>query len=137
MQSKVKLIEAHGKFLFITDGPINVGESVITLNEDGSASSITESWNGNSEMGSNHKKVLLNSEKIGWIATSSKENPMIKRFIRAELRPKILQGIFENDGNCEIETTISTEAFGKNEFDITESDVIRPYLINDMAVIHI
>ena len=137
MQSKVKLIEAHGKFLFITDGPINIGESVITLNEDGSASSITESWNGNSEMGSHHKKVLLNSEKIGWIATSSKENPMIKRFIRAELRPKLLQGIFENNGNCEIETILSTGSFGKNESDIMESDVVIPYLINDMAVIHV
>ena len=137
MQSKVKLIEAHGKFLFITDGPINIGESVITLNEDGSASSITESWNGNSEMGSNHKKVLLNSEKIGWIATSSKETPMIKRFIRAELRPKLLQGIFENNGNCEIETILSTGSFGKNESDIMESDVVIPYLINDMAVIHV
>jgi hypothetical protein len=62
---------------------------------------------------------------------------MVKRFIRAELRPKLLQGIFENDGNCEIETTIRTETLGKNEFDIMESDVIRPYLINDMAVIHI
>jgi hypothetical protein len=133
MQSKVKLIEAHGKFLFITDGPINIGESVITLNEDGSASSITESWNGNSKIESNHKKVLLNSEKIGWIATSSKETPTIKRFIRAELRPKILQGIFENNGNCEIETILSME----NESNRIESDVVIPYLINNMAVIHV
>ena len=137
MQSKVKLIEAHGKFLFITDGPINPGESVITLNEDGSAANIMESWKGDSEIGSNQKRVLLKSEKIGWVATSSKENPMIKRFIRAELRPKVLQDIFENEGHCEIETVIDTMASGKNEFDVMESDVVMPYLINDMAVIHI
>lgn len=134
MKHRAKLIENGNEFLFVNEDLINVGESFLKINENGEI--IKESFTADSIMENDGSayRIIAKTSKVGWITTG---DSTIKKFIRAELRPAIINSIIENDGHCEIETYIETKTFGTNEADFYESDSIVPFLINDLPVIHI
>ena len=127
------MIESEKEFLFVDQDVINIGESYLQTDSTGKINEqifVADSVMGNGE----NLRILAKSNNAGWLATG---DSYIKKFIRAELRPKVLQQILENDGNCEIEMMVETKTFGTGESNFYEADCNMPFLINDLPVIHI
>lgn len=133
MKQKVRMIESEKEFLFVDQDVINIGESYVRVDSKGMVNEqefIAKSIMENGE----NLRIVSKSEKPGWFATG---DSFIKKFIRAELRPNLLQQILENDGACEIEMSVETKTYGNGEFDFYEANSKVPFLINNLPVIHI
>jgi hypothetical protein len=133
MKQKVRMIESEKEFLFVDQDVINIGESYVSVDSEGKINEQIFVADSIMENGEN-LRILAKSKNAGWIATG---DSFIKKIIRAELRPKLIQKILENDGNCEIEISVETKTYGKSEFGFYEADSKMPFLINDLPVIHI
>jgi hypothetical protein len=135
MRKTVRLIEMQGNYLFLSADPVNTKERAIEVKPNGSLSENIIVNESNSPLES-AMKILYSSEKLGWFSSDTPESN-IKKIIRAELRPSKVKEIMENGGSCEIECIVETKTFGTSEFDLYESDVNTPYLINDLPVINL
>lgn len=131
MKKKVKLIESGNEFIFVDTETINVGESYIpteSIESDKDSSLISESI---LDAGLGYR-ILSKVKKIGWIASGESQ---VKKFVRAELRPSVINSIRENNNECSIEMVVETKTFGTNESDFYESDTTTPFLINNLPII--
>jgi hypothetical protein len=135
MKKKVRLIEMQGNFLILSKDPINTSESGLQILKDGSLSEEIVVNESESPIDS-AMKIMYSSKELGWFATES-ESSGHKKIIRTELRPKRVQEILKNGGECEIECMVETKTFGTNEFNFYESDVSTPYTINNLPIINL
>jgi len=131
MKKNVKLIESNNEFIFVDTDTINVGESYFPTEskKSGETSSLISESILDSGLG---YRILSRAKKLGWIASGESA---IKKFVRAELRPNVINSIRENNNQCSIEMVVKTKTFGTNESDFYESDTTTPFLINNLPII--